>query len=103
MLFALLNLPDGDAQELHRALRPTVGRFRGSASARKAPARTWNPRRLAVRLGSGGAAVQDGEGLVVLDARNLALLLRQEGRGRVLFAGHSVPQGGTASGDAERI
>ena len=54
-------------------------------------------------LGSGGAAVQDGEGLVVLYARNLALLLRQEGRGRILFAGHSVPQGGTASGDAERI
>lgn len=53
-----------------------------------------------MRLGPGGAAVQDGEGLVVLDARNFALLLRQEGRGRVFFAGagHSVPQRGTARG-----
>lgn len=67
---------------------------------------TRTPRRLAVWLGSRGAAVKDGEGLVVLDARNLALLLRQEGRGRVFFAGHPVPQSGAAGSagrGAERI
>lgn len=69
---------------------------------------TRTPGRLAVRLGPGGTAVQDGEGLVVLDARNLALLLRQEGRGRVFFAGtgHPVPQrgaAGSAGRSAERI
>lgn len=59
-----------------------------------------------MRLGPRGAAVEDGEGLVVLDARNLALLLRQEGRGRVFFAGHPVPQSGAAGSagrGAERI
>jgi hypothetical protein len=44
-----------------------------------------------VWLRPGGAAVQDGEGLIVLDARNLTLLLRQEGRGRVFFAGARHP------------
>lgn len=101
-LFALLNLPDGEVRRATELSDPLWAEFPSSASAPKAPALTWNPRRLAVRLGSGAPPSRMAKASS-FSMPAISLLLRQEGRGRVLFAGHSVPQGGTASGDAERI